>query len=405
MPLLLKSPLEFPVGLPFFLWGRDEYAHHAESFLRALGRVDGFKGFIVHPAPWRADPQSFLVLASPSWPRDLALLRRLDVPDEALALFLMPWGNPHGYCELFKDHLNEITLVGEGNEVSFSLDDHRAILSRLGIHSLHAGREPMVNQGAYYVIWADWFERYGEQTRQSAEAMGDAASRELLLSLIHWNPEDYFVYYAQRIFHSVQYFDFNPIRPGEVILNLGVESGFELPYFLHLVGDEGQIHNVDPLGDDFLHPAVRPVVEAYPERLTWHRVAAMDYDGEIELALVDAGRQASLRNFDATESRSFPCLTLETLVNAAGITRLDRIKLDVEGAEERLLPGLLHLAQRFRPLLAISVYHAADHLVVIPHYLMHHLRDYDFHLGHYSFCRYETVLYAIPREQRLAVES
>lgn len=54
------------------------------------------------------------------------------------------------------------------------------------------------------------------------------------------------------------------------------------------------------------------------------------------------------------------------------------------------------LAQH-RPQLAISVYHRPEHMWELPLELMRSLTGYDFHLRHYSFGRWECVLYAVPK--------
>ena len=61
-----------------------------------------------------------------------------------------------------------------------------------------------------------------------------------------------------------------------------------------------------------------------------------------------------------------PLTTIDNLVAELGLERVDFIKMDIEGAEPNALRGARQTLNRFRPRLAISSYHAADHPVVIP---------------------------------------
>ena len=73
------------------------------------------------------------------------------------------------------------------------------------------------------------------------------------------------------------------------------------------------------------------------------------------------------------------------------------IKMDIEGAEPEALAGAAHTLAAYRPGLAISVYHRADHLWRIPLQLRKHLPDYEFALRAHSHNSFDIVLYARPR--------
>lgn len=77
----------------------------------------------------------------------------------------------------------------------------------------------------------------------------------------------------------------------------------------------------------------------------------------------------------------------------------DFIKMDIEGAELSALKGGIKTIKKYRPQLAISIYHnSGKDFINIPLYLKENLEDYKFTLGHYSRALCETVLYAIPEE-------
>jgi len=88
---------------------------------------------------------------------------------------------------------------------------------------------------------------------------------------------------------------------------------------------------------------------------------------------------------------------LDSLVRTGEVEAVDFIKLDIEGAELAALHGAEECLRRFRPKLAISLYHRPSDFFSIPLFLRSRLPDYDFYLDHYSIHSEETVLYGRPR--------
>lgn len=70
------------------------------------------------------------------------------------------------------------------------------------------------------------------------------------------------------------------------------------------------------------------------------------------------------------------------------------IKMDVEGSELMALEGAKDTIRRYRPRLAISIYHKLTDIYEIPNYLLELVPDYKFYIRHYSSDVYETILYA-----------
>lgn len=74
------------------------------------------------------------------------------------------------------------------------------------------------------------------------------------------------------------------------------------------------------------------------------------------------------------------------------------IKMDVEGAELNALRGAEATIRRYKPLLAISVYHKPEDLLTIPQFIQSLSADYKLYLrGHHPELAFELVLYAIPK--------
>jgi len=87
--------------------------------------------------------------------------------------------------------------------------------------------------------------------------------------------------------------------------------------------------------------------------------------------------------------------TIDRALEAGDLDRVDLIKMDIEGAEPGALAGAQQALRRFRPKLAISVYHRPEHLWRIARWLESLELGYRFYLEHYTIHYEETVLYAV----------
>jgi FkbM family methyltransferase len=76
------------------------------------------------------------------------------------------------------------------------------------------------------------------------------------------------------------------------------------------------------------------------------------------------------------------------------------IKMDVEGAELNALKGAEQTIKKYKPKLAICIYHKPEDVWEIPNLLLEFVPDYKFYIRHYCFSNIETVLYALHNESR-----
>ena len=73
------------------------------------------------------------------------------------------------------------------------------------------------------------------------------------------------------------------------------------------------------------------------------------------------------------------------------------IKMDIEGAEMEALHGAESIIRKYKPGLAISVYHTASHIWEIPLFIKRLTPDtYRYYLRAHAYNSFEVILYAIP---------
>lgn len=98
-----------------------------------------------------------------------------------------------------------------------------------------------------------------------------------------------------------------------------------------------------------------------------------------------------------TNQESIPLRTTDTLAINGDIENIDYLKLDIEGSELAALKGATASIRRFKPKLAISLYHKPNDFFQIPIFIKENFPDYQMHIGHYTIHNEETVLYCIDK--------
>jgi FkbM family methyltransferase len=89
----------------------------------------------------------------------------------------------------------------------------------------------------------------------------------------------------------------------------------------------------------------------------------------------------------------FPVVSIDDYVDESKISKIDFIKMDIEGFEIAALKGAAKTIEHFSPKLAISLYHKWDDFFTIPLFLKEKYPFYKFYLDHHTIHGEETVLY------------
>jgi FkbM family methyltransferase len=188
-----------------------------------------------------------------------------------------------------------------------------------------------------------------------------------------------------------QYFEdfLNLEEDGESFIDIGCFDGFtslefarRAPGFQHITAFEPSVAN---------YQVVVKNLAQYPrDRVTVHRRGLSDTRGTMSFA---AGDGSSSRVTSDGES----LIQMERLddldINAATF-----LKMDIEGGEEAALLGAIETIRRFRPRLAISVYHKASDFWRIPEIIDMAGVGYELRMRHYTEGIDETVMFFAPAE-------
>lgn len=99
----------------------------------------------------------------------------------------------------------------------------------------------------------------------------------------------------------------------------------------------------------------------------------------------------------ARQDRKIYTVAIDDMVKDKTMEKVDFIKLDVEGSELNVLKGSRETILKYRPKMAISIYHKLSDFVDIPKYLSSICKDYEFFLDHFHLDESETIVFAKPK--------
>ena len=187
------------------------------------------------------------------------------------------------------------------------------------------------------------------------------------------------------------------VQKGDYVIDAGGCWGDTALYFAHEIGRDGKVYtfefvpsNVEIMMRNFgLNPELSGQIEIIRNPL-WS-------ESDLSLFCSDNGPGSKVKDEKTSEDDiQISTLSIDDFVKRHSVPRVDFIKMDIEGAELPALKGAVKTIKRYKPKLAVSLYHSLKDFVDIPDFLSSLELGYKFYIDHFTIHQYETVLFAIP---------
>jgi FkbM family methyltransferase len=296
-------------------------------------------------------------------------------------------------------------FMGEGAELYSMWDYIEAQTYTYGLDELSAAQSKCdkilngLEDEASKELYASLFKTRSlpEEVKTPYDLEAEEAYRSHMIT--KYGGEEYLALACQDI-----YFDYINFEHVKIIVEGGMFDGFNTYQFLPIIEGWGKIYSFEPNVEVLLETLSNDVRKGrYLRTLTNHpNVEIIDqalWSKEEVLQFGGTGA-ADTHQLMASGGQEVQAISIDGFVQQHQLERLDLIKLDIEGAEPACLEGAQESLKKFRPQLALSIYHTKEQFLDIPLSLMTKVDDYAFFIGHYcTVPRYDTVLYAIPREK------
>lgn len=332
--------------------------------------------------------------------RFIAAARQSKLPEPAHDSWRFPGERPHGYdskttysvLRFLEDHAEEINR----SAALLADDASRQVLKQLFAYRALGPRHVMPP------IDVDLISEYYKNARELIVGPSSArmepyevACYRVRFKSVIVDIECWLGSLVATFFGRQYYFEKGPIsicpRRGDIVIDAGACFGDTVLAFAISVGSAGVVHSFEPI------PAQREFYERNQSRnpaigqiMRLHECALTNIsDAVLQFANYGAGSRIA-ENGSITKVKT---ITIDDFVDRLALPRVDFIKMDIEGAEEKALAGAKTSIRRFRPQLAISAYHSINDLVSLTGQIMEIEPSYRLYLAHHSMHSEETVLY------------
>lgn len=191
------------------------------------------------------------------------------------------------------------------------------------------------------------------------------------------------------------------VERGDTVLDIGGCWGDTALYFANKVGDVGKVYSFEFIPDNIklfnintsLNPSLLSRIQLVPNPVS--------NISDQKIYFKDNGPGSSVM-FEPFDEQTGTALTtsIDDFVASNNIDCIDFIKMDIEGAETFALEGAIETIKKFRPKLAIAIYHSMNDFVTIPNWILNLNLDYEIFIGHYTIHAEETICFAKPRSKK-----
>jgi FkbM family methyltransferase len=151
------------------------------------------------------------------------------------------------------------------------------------------------------------------------------------------------------------------VKEGMTFLDVGANFGLYTLLASRLVGKSGRVIAVEPSSREFAHLSGNVALNGLTN-VSLLNCAATDRSGEAELIL--AGTAQSGHNtlgafgypsVSSAGNERVRTTTMDSMVAESGVSRIDCIKMDIEGAELLALRGSTGILEKFRPTILLEL--------------------------------------------------
>jgi FkbM family methyltransferase len=149
--------------------------------------------------------------------------------------------------------------------------------------------------------------------------------------------------------------DIIALKPGDVYLDLGANIGTTTMAAAEAVGKTGRVVALEPITHKIL---ARNLQENGVEGVELIAKAVSSHSGVAKMEVASSGIASRLGpNSPGMATLEVELTTIDTLVTDLGLTHVDLIKMDIEGAEEDAILGAEATIANLRPHWSIASYH------------------------------------------------
>lgn len=151
------------------------------------------------------------------------------------------------------------------------------------------------------------------------------------------------------------------LKAGDIVYDIGANVGFYTLFASVLIGESGHVFSFEPLPEN-LRDLKRHLELNRVRNCTVIDAAVSSSDGE---AAFDLSVDHCTGHLATTGTLHVRTLTLDRLIQEAGVRPPNLMKIDIEGAEYECLQGAAEVIQTFRPVIFLATHGREVHVACL----------------------------------------
>ena len=228
------------------------------------------------------------------------------------------------------------------------------------------------------------------------------------LNPIGFNVKMYFMYAGVAVDYLLEQYSYKindkviaGVKEGDTVLDIGACWGDTAFYFASKAGKTGKVYSFEFIPGNVelfkINKSFNPELSDQIEIIE-HPVSNVSGQS-IYYKDFGPGSEVVMQPFKG-QTGSTTTISIDDFVFSKNLAKVDFIKMDIEGAEPFALKGAIETIKKFRPTLAIAIYHSMDDFVNIPNWILDLNLDYEIFIDHFTIHDEETVCFAKPKNKR-----
>ncbi|MHB1657603.1 MAG: FkbM family methyltransferase [Burkholderiales bacterium] len=189
------------------------------------------------------------------------------------------------------------------------------------------------------------------------------------------------------IIQQYSYYDIIKPEKGDIVIDGGGYLGDTALWFSKYIGEEGKVFCFEPFDSNF-SVLIENINNNNIKNIISEKFGL--WSKETILKIKGTGGGASV----SKTGSNINVVSIDKFVKDNKLQKVDFIKMDIEGAELEALKGCQQTIKKFKPKLAICIYHRPEDIIVLLEYVTTIMPDYKIMLKSNSFGFTETIMYA-----------
>ena len=182
------------------------------------------------------------------------------------------------------------------------------------------------------------------------------------------------------------------VKEDATIFDIGAWKGDTAYFFSKKCSNKARIYAFEP--DDYAFQILEKIKEKYKlNNVITKNILLSNAEKEIDFISMIENTPTIKKN----------AITIDKFVEENNIEKIDYIKMDVEGAERNILEGAIRTIKKFKPSLAIAIYHGGklfmEDFYNIPIFIKNVINeDYEYYIRTFHPTGLETILFCKPKD-------